>query len=446
MGLWDNIFKTATDHTFLKVFEWREDGSAKIVHKHPTRDAVITNGSKLIVAEGQLAIFMKEGVFSDPFGPGTYDLATRTSPIVSFFETIKYGLNQPYKGDVFFISTRNFLDQKWGTPGPIPMEDERFGIVNIKAFGSFAFRIAEPAQFIREIVGNQGAYTSAEIGKYLKRKLSSYFIDTLGEAQIPVLKLAAQYADIGDAMRDRMSPKFEADYGVKLTDFIVERVAMPEKVMEQIDNLSSVNMFGDKIGALNQMKLGNAIENMSTRPGGSNPMLDAGMGMAMGNMMGNMMGGGFGGHPQAAAAPPPPPAAPTFHYNGPAGNGHLSAQEIAQKIAANRDGNHQVWAAGWPSWRAWSTVPEIASLVPPAPAAPPPPADEVYYYNGPTGQSQLPVSQIVAKIKADPGADHKVWKQGFADWKDAASVPAVQSALNAGPPPIGGAAGGPPPI
>ncbi|MEC7988271.1 MAG: SPFH domain-containing protein [Myxococcota bacterium] len=443
MGLWNNIFNTASDHTFLKVIEWREDGSPKIVHKHPTRDAVITNGSKLIVAEGQMALFMQEGQFSAPFGPGTYDLATRTSPIWSFFETIKYGLNQPYKGDIFFISTRNFLDQKWGTPGPIPMEDERFGIVNIKAFGSFAFRVNTPDQFIREIVGNQGAYTSSEIGKYLKRKLSSYFIDTLGDAKIPILKLAAQYADIGDAMRDRMSPKFEKDYGVKLTDFIVERVSMPEKVMEQIDNFSSVSMFGDKIGALNQMKMGNAIENMSTRPGGSNTMLDAGMGLAMGNMMGNMMGGGVGGQ-QAHAAPPPPPSAPTFHYNGSAGSGQFSAQDIAQKISSNRNGNHQIWAAGWPSWRAWNTVPEIANLVPPAPAAPPP-TDEVFYYNGPSGQSQLPVSEIVAKVKAAPDAEHKVWKQGFDGWKDVASVPAIQIALNSGPPPIA-PAGGPPPI
>ena len=132
MSFFSSIFNTAKDHTFLKVFDWKEDKSQKIVYKHPSRDSVITNGSKLVVAEGQMAIFSKEGLFSEPFGPGTYDLATRTSPIWSFFQTIKYGLEQPYKGDIFFVSTRQFIDQKWGTPGPIPMSDAKFGMVNEK--------------------------------------------------------------------------------------------------------------------------------------------------------------------------------------------------------------------------------------------------------------------------------------------------------------------------
>jgi membrane protease subunit (stomatin/prohibitin family) len=357
MSLFSNIFNTAKDHTFLKVFDWKEDGSPKIVYKHPSRDSVITNGSKLVVAEGQMAIFQKEGVFSDPFSPGTYDLATRTGAIWSFFSTIQYGLEQPYKGDVFFISSKQFLDQKWGTPGPIPMEDERLGVVNVKAFGSFAFRITQPAPFLREVVGNQGAYTSDEIGKYLKKKLSSAFIDTLGEMKVPILKLASQYSEIGEAILAQINPKFQASYGVTLTDFIVERVSMPEKVMNMLDDLSGINMMGDKLGALTQLKAANAMESMASRPGAANPAMDAGMGMAMGQMMMNNMGGfggGFGGHQQAHHAPPPPPAAPMFHYNGPAGQRQGSAQDIAQIIANDRNGNHSIWAAGWPSWRPWN--------------------------------------------------------------------------------------------
>ena len=400
MSFFSNIFNTAKDHTFLKVFDWKEDKSQKIVYKHPSRDSVITNGSKLVVAEGQMAIFQKEGIFSEPFGPGTYDLATRTSAIWGFFDTIKYGLEQPYKGDIFFISTRQFMDQKWGTPGPIPMEDERLGVVNVKAFGSFAFRITDPAPFLRDVVGNQGFYTSNEIGKYLKRKLSSAFIDTLGEMKVPILKLASQYSEIGEAICAQINPKFRNAYGVSLTDFIVERVSMPEKVMNMLDDLSGINMMGDKLGALSQLKAANAMEAMASRPGASNPGMDAGMGLAMGQMMANSMGGafGFGGQQQAA----PPPAAPPpmlFHYNGPAGQRQGSAQEIAQIIASNRTGNHSVWMQGWPSWRPWNQVPEISNLLPPAPPSAPPAADPVFYYNGPDGQSQIPVSAIVQKIK-----------------------------------------------
>ena len=442
MSFFSNLFNTAKDHTFLKVFDWKEDGSNKIIHKHPNRDSVITNGSKLVVSEGQMAIFMKEGVFSEPFSAGTYDLASRTSPIWSFFETIKYGLEQPYKGDVFFISTRNFLDQKWGTPGPIPMEDERLGVVNVRAFGSFAFRVTQPAAFLGEVVGNQGAFTSDEIGRYLKKKLSSAFIDTLGEMQVPILKLASQYSEIGDAIRAQISPKFERAYGVSLTDFIVERVSMPEKVMNMLDDLSGINMMGDKLGSLTQLKAANAMESMASRPGAANPAMDAGMGMAMGQMMAGAMGGfgGFGGQQQAA--PPPPPAAPVFHYNGPSGQRQGSAQEIAQIIASNRNGNHSVWAQGWPSWRPWNQVSEIANLLPPAPPTPPAAVDPIYYYNGPSGQSEISASQIVEKIKADPEADHKVWKNGFPAWKPATEVAEIAAKLNSGPPPVGG----PPPV
>ena len=193
----------------------------------------------------------------------------------------------------------------------------------------------------------------------------------------------------------------------------------------------------------------NAMENMSERPGSSNTMMDAGLGMAMGGVMGGMMGSAMGNqHMGGQQMAPPPPAAPTFHYNGPSGQAQLGPQQIAQRVAADRQGNHTVWAAGWPGWRSWRDVPEIAGLVPPAaappPAAPPPTAVQ-FHYHGPDGQAQLGVAEIASKIKAAPEANHQLWKDGFDGWRSWKDVPEVASAVNAGGPPPPPSGGPPPP-
>jgi membrane protease subunit (stomatin/prohibitin family) len=450
MGLWDKL-RGHAGAQFLDVIEWLEDDRKTILYKYPAFNQAIQDNSKLVVREGQSGVFQAEGKISDSFGPGTYDLNTRTQAIWSFFESIKYGLNYPYKGDIFFVSTRQFTDQKWGTPGPIPMEDAKFGMVNVRAFGNFSYRISDPVLFIREIVGNMGQFTTDEINGQLKRKLSSAFIDTLGEAQIPLIKLASQYLDLGDAMRDRMSPTFEQSFGIKITDFVVERVSMPEEVQKMMNKVTGMNMVGD-IGRYSQFQAANAIETMASREGGGagNSMMDAGMGMAMGNMMGNAMGGGMGGG-GAQHAPPPPPSS-AFHYNGAAGQGQFSASDIAQKIAANRNAAHNIWAPGWSGWKPWREVPEISTLVPPeqaAPPAPPSPVAESFHYIGGDGQQvELSVSEVAQRVSADPAGKHLLWKAGFSGWLPANEVPAVQAAMQASappPPPPGPGAPPPPP-
>ena len=448
MSLWNSIFNTAKDHTFLKVFEWREEDGSTIIHKHPTRDAVVTNGSKLIVAEGQYGVFMKEGVYSEPFPPGTYDLATRTGAIWSFFQTIKYGLNQPYKGDVFFLSSRTFSDQKWGTPGKVSVPAPELGdgmTIDIGAFGSFDFHISDPLLFLRKVVGNRGGYTTSEIGKILKRDLASKFAETLNEMNMPIFKIAGQYSEIGDAMIERLNPRFQKSSGVTLTNFIIGNISLPEEVQKMRAQKASLRILGDDLDNNIKLQTSNAMMAMASRPGASNPAMDMGVGMAMSQMMANQFQQPQ--RPQYQQAAPPPPPAPPLHYHGPAGSRQGSAQELAQIISGNPNGNHQIYHQG--AWKSWKQVPEIVQLIPPPPPAPPP-ADEVFYYNGPSGQSQIPVSQIVMNIKAAPSAEHKVWKNGFADWKLAKDVPEIASKLQVGPPPIGGGpppiGGGPPPI
>lgn len=433
MGLWDQI-----KAQFLDVIQWLDDSNNALVWRFPVEGQAIQDGGKLVVREGQAAVFMAEGKLSDVFGPGTYELSTRTRAIAGFFESIRYGFNMPYKGDVYFVSTRQFTDQKWGTPNPVPMRDKDLGVVRIRAFGVFAYRITDPATFLREVVGTNGWYTTEEINGQLKRKLVSALADTLGESKIPVLDLAAQYMDLGDALRQRLTGWFQENYGVTLTDFVVENVSVPPEVEKMMDRRSSMALAGD-MGAYTQFQAANAIEEAAKRPGGGGAFMEAGLGLALGGAVGSQLGkaqaqeGPF--NPHAGMGPPPPPTAPSrFHYHGPSGQGEYDAAQIAQMVQANRGGQHSVWLAGWPGWKPWNEVQDVARLVPPAP--PPAPGGVLFHYSGDDGATaQLPASEVAARVKGAPGARHMVWREGFSAWTNAAEVPDIAALLGGGPPP-----------
>lgn len=438
MGIWDAVVGQAKAQ-FLDVIQWLDDTKNTLVWRFPIHQQAIQDGGKLVVREGQAAVFVSEGKLSEVFGPGSYDLSTRNAPILSFFQSIKYALNTPYKGDVYFVSTRQFTDQKWGTPNPIPMRDKDLGVVRIRAFGVFAYRITDPAAFLREVVGTAGLTTTEEINGQLKKKLVSALADTLGESKIPLLDLVAQYMDLGDALRQRLTGWFQENYGVTLTDFVVENISVPPEVEKMMDKRSQMALAGD-MNAYTQFQTANAIEDASKRPGGGGAFLDAGMGLAMGGAIGAQMGkaqsagGAFNPQSGMGTPPPPPPVSARYHYSGPGGQGEYDATEIAKFILANRGGAHNVWMAGWPGWKPWSEVPELTGLVPPAP--PPLPGGAVFHYTGEDDQSvTLSAGDVAARLRAAPGGRHIVWRDGMAGWTNAREVPEIAALLGGGPPP-----------
>jgi membrane protease subunit (stomatin/prohibitin family) len=381
MAIWDKL-KNHAEAQFLDVIEWLDETRDTLVYRYPVFNNAIQDGGKLVVREGQAAVFICEGQLSEVFGPGTYELSTQTEAIFSFFESIKYKLNYPYKGDIYFVNTRRFPEQKWGTSSPIPFHDEQYGPMEMRAYGVYSYRIVEPGMFLTEMVGTKGLFTTDELNGQFKRKLVSAFVDTVTESEIPFFKIATQYMDIGEAMRERMSPWFEENWGVGLTDFVVESVTLPPEVQEALRKRQSMALLGD-MDQYQKFEVANAMGDAMKGGGGGggNTMMEAGVGLAMGQMMANQMNPGAQAPAAApaapaAAVPPPPPAAATFHYNGTGGSGQFNAQHIAQLVAANRGGAHNVWQAGWADWKPWSDVTQIASLVPPPPppgAQPPPP-------------------------------------------------------------------------
>jgi membrane protease subunit (stomatin/prohibitin family) len=350
MGLWDTL-KQHAGAQFLDVIEWLDDSRNTIVYRFPIFNQAIQDGGKLVVREGQAAVFINEGKLSEVFGPGTYELSTRTKAVWSFFETIKYQLNYPYKGDIYFVNTRQFMDQKWGTSNPIMLRDADFGPTRIRAYGTYTFRVTDPAQFLREVVATDGLFTTNEIEGQLKRKLVSQFTDAVVSAKVPVLDLGARFSELGEGMSKQMTPWFQQHYGITLTDFTIENVSLPPNVEKALDKRTSMGVLGD-LNAYSQFQAANALEDAAKNPGSGGAMMNAGMGFAMGNVMANQMaqahqpgGGQFNPQHGMAQGPPPPPPSTgmQYHYHGPGNDqGQFNAQQIAQKIAANREGAHNI--------------------------------------------------------------------------------------------------------
>jgi membrane protease subunit (stomatin/prohibitin family) len=440
MGLWDTL-STHAKAQFLDVLQWLDDSKNTLVYRFPIHGQAIQDGGKLVVREGQAAVFLAEGRLSDVFGPGTYELSTRTKAVWGFFESIKYGLNMPYKGDVYFVSTRQYTDQKWGTANPLMLRDKDLGVVRLRAFGVFAYRVTDPAVFIRELVGTAGLYTTDEINGQLKRKLVSALADTIGESKIAALDLVSQYMDLGDALRQRLNGWFQENYGITLTDFVVENISVPPEVEKMLDKRSSMGALGD-LNAYTQFQTANAIEQAASRPGGGGAFMEAGMGLAMGGAIGNQLGRAqqstqpFNPQVGLGTPPPPPPLEARYHYHGPTAQGEYSAREIASFIQQNRAAAHNVWANGWPGWKAWSDVPEISGLLPPVP--PPVPTPVTFHYAAADGTTvSASAADVAARLSADPAGRHLVWKDGFSTWKEAREVPEIASLMGGG--------GGPPP-
>jgi len=431
MGLWDTL-KQHAGAQFLDLIEWLDDTNDTLVWRFPVFNQAITDNSKLVVREGQAAVFVSEGRLSEVFGPGTYTLDTRNKAILSFFTSIAYQMEYPYKGDIYFISTRQFTDNGWGTPNPIMMRDAEFGPVRIRAFGVYSYRITDPATFIRQIVGTDGLFTTDEINGQLKKTLVSAFGDTVGQARIPVLDLAANYMDLADTLRDRMNKRFGESYGLTLTDFTIQNISLPEAVEKALDDRTKMGVLGN-LNAYTQLKAADAIGTAAANTGIGGAGIGMGVGFGMGNMMGNQMMGAQGG---AGQAPPPPPAAGTFHYSGPTGQAQLSAMDVVQRIQGDPSGKHNLWQPGWSGWKSWNEVPEIASKMPPAPP-PPPPGAARYHYSGDSGQSEMSLAEVAAAVSANPSGKHHVWQNGWSGWKPATEVAEIQAELSksAGPPP-----------
>ncbi|HEX2092884.1 MAG TPA: SPFH domain-containing protein [Longimicrobiaceae bacterium] len=370
MGIFDFVKRELID-----IVEWLDPSSDTMVHRFERYNNEIKNGAQLIVRPGQTAVFVDEGRIADVFTPGTYTLTTENLPVLSTLRGWKYGFQSPFKAEVYFVSTRQFTDRKWGTKNPIMLRDPEFGPVRLRAFGTYAVRVSEPAKFITEIVGTNGHFTVEEIGDQLRNLVTSRFTDILGESRIPVLDLAGNQDELGKFITDRIRPEF-LEYGIEITKVLVENISLPEEVERALDKRTSMGVIGN-LQAYTQYQTAEAIGNAAKNPGGGAAEgMGLGMGFGMAQQMAQAMSSASQANSQGAshapAAPPPLPQQGPQIYIAVDGqqSGPHSIDALRQRIAEGSLTRETLaWKQGMSQWTPAGEVPEIAPLFT---AAPPP--------------------------------------------------------------------------
>ena len=375
MGLWDKI-----RGEFIDIIEWLDEDRDIIVYRFERYQNEIKNGAKLTVRQGQAAVFVNEGQIADVFQPGMYTLTTENLPILSTLKGWKYGFDSPFKAEVYFVNTRRFTGMKWGTPNPITLNDDRFGFIEIRAFGTYEMKVSDPAKFLEEIVGTDGEFTTQEITDQIRSIVVREFTDGVGEANLPVEAYAANIKELSEAATAAINEDMHR-FGMDIPQFYVENVSMPDEVKKEIFEYSRLNKID--LNKLAQMKAAQAMTIAAANPSGD---AGAGMGMGMGFAMAQQMSSLFAqqgitgqAQPQAAAQPaaapaPAPPPLPNALKLFVAVNGAqqgpydmATVQGMIQRGEIKPDS--LVWKEGMANWSAAKDVPEIGGLFG---AAPPP--------------------------------------------------------------------------
>jgi membrane protease subunit (stomatin/prohibitin family) len=344
---------------FIDIIEWTEPSQNEILaYRFPRYNNEIKYGAKLTVREGQAGVFVNEGQIADVYQPGMYTLETQNMPILTTLKGWKYGFHSPFKAEVYFVSTRQWTDQKWGTQNPIMMRDPEFGPVRIRAFGTYAFKVTDPGAFLKQLVATDPNFEVFEISNQMRNTIVSRIADVLGQAKIPVLDLAGNYEKMSKLCLERIAPDLQ-NMGLTLTLFYVENISLPPEVEQALDKRTQMGVLGD-LNRYTQYQTAEAIPVAAGNPGG---IAGVGAGLSVGMGMANQMGQAMAGQ-GSGSTPPPMPLSSTFYvaFNN-AQSGPFDMTTLQGKV---RDGSLTrstlVWKQGMPNWVAAETVPELQSL------------------------------------------------------------------------------------
>ena len=305
MGLMDYL-KTQ----FLEIIQWQDDSRDTISWRFPDEDKEIKRGAQLIVRESQVAQFVYLGQFGDTFGPGKHTLTTDNIPILSTLKGWKYGFESPFKADIYYVNTRLFTGNKWGTANPVMLRDPDLGIVRVRAYGIFDFKVVDTKLFLKEVAGTDDNFRLDEFADTMRSRIVSLFSDAIASSKVPVLDVAARYQELGEALLPVINPQVTTKYGLEISSFIVENVSVPAEVEQAIDKRSSMSAIGN----LNDYVKFQMAEAIGKSGGGGEgaSMASTAAGLGAGLAMGQQM----------MAAMSPSSTTPT---GGPAGAGAAAA-------------------------------------------------------------------------------------------------------------------------
>jgi len=364
MGLFDKLFAELID-----IIEWTDDTSNTLVYRFPRYGNEIKNGAMLTVREGQIAVLVNEGQVADVYEPGLYKLETANMPILSTLQGWIHGFESPFKAEVYFFNTTQFTDMKWGLRNPLIMRDTEFGVVRLRAFGTYAFKISDVKILLTEIVGTDGHFTVEEISDQLRNLMVSSFANIVSESKISILDLAGNYDKLGGLLSEQLDPEF-ANYGLSLTKFLIENVSLPDAVEKALDERSSMGAVGD-LDKFTKFQVAQSMRDAAQNPGGG---AGAGMGMGMGFAMAQSFGNALSKDTQSSQNTEAPPPIPEIeHYfivsdGKKAGPFNLAA--LAENInSGSMTGDTLVWKSGMSDWQTANSVRGLSALF----ASEPPP-------------------------------------------------------------------------
>ena len=372
MALFDKLRAELVD-----IIEWIDDSQHTLVWRFPRYRNQIKYGAQLIVRPGQSAVFVHQGQIADVFGPGQYNLETKNLPVLSTLMGWMHGFDSPFKSEIYFVSTRQLTDLKWGTTNPVPLRDPDFGPVRVRAFGTYTLRAIDPGRLLSELVGTDGVYEAEEVSALLRSMIAMTFADVVASSGISVLDLAQNYGELSESVRREVIQRIDDEYGLELPQLYIVNVSVPAEVERALDARASMNAIGD-MSSFQAYQLGNAMPEAAANPAGglAGAGVGLGMGVAMTNSMGGLMGGGdsqaSGAAPPAPSAPPaaPPPLPTTSWHIAESGQsaGPFSPAQLAQAIGVGRvTAETLVWCAGMTSWLPAGEVEAVASQFAPQP-------------------------------------------------------------------------------
>ena len=307
---------------FIDIIEWTDDSRDTLSFRFPDDDKEIKNGAQLIVRESQVAQFVYLGQFGDTFGPGKYSLTTDNIPILSDLKGWKYGFESPFKADVYYVVTRVFTGNKWGTANPVMMRDADFGIVRLRAYGIYDFRVVDVKKFLKEVAGTDDHFRLDEFNDTMRARIVSVFSDALANAKIPALDVAARYTELGGALLPLINPVIGEKYGLEMTSFVVENVSVPPEVEAAIDKRSSMAAVGN-LNDYVKFQMAQGMEK-GGNAGVGGIGAEMAVGMAMAQQMINQTGGIMAQGTPGIAAPAPAAAA--------SANDLLTPAQVAQAL------------------------------------------------------------------------------------------------------------------
>ncbi len=360
MGFIDKLFGE-----FIDIIEWTDDSSNTLVYRFPRYGNEIKNGAMLTVREGQIAVLVNEGQVADVYEPGLYKLETANMPILSTMQGWKHGFNSPFKAEVYYFNTTQFTDMKWGLRNPLIVRDAEFGVVRLRAFGTYAFKIADVKTLLTEIVGTDGHFTVEEISDQLRNLMVSGFAHIVADSGIPILDLAGNYDKLGEVLGTQIKPDFE-NFGLELTKLLIENVSLPEAVEKALDERSSMGALGD-LDKFTKYQAAQSMRDAANNPGGE---AGAGIGMGMGFAMAQSFGNALSKNNEASqqkntSAPPPIPEVEHYYIvqdGKKAGPFNLAA--IADLIKSNDvNADTYVWKSGMEDWQAAGDVKSVSALL-----------------------------------------------------------------------------------